>query len=211
MSLASGTKISTPDTGSAAAVSVTAFITLLLKTTLTPEWGGRRRSGPAGPAAEPGSTRRAGTKRRQARLARVAARRGGPKGKRRPPQRRSEQRPNAIGPAQPWPDLRSFKRNEPALTGSPSQRASGALTKRRPRNGATQWTAWWRAEQRPRSLRRRCSPAGRRERETAARPARREARARAGQHENAAPLGARSAGQSASFRTSRSLDRLSPC
>src|SRR3546814_3844795 len=36
LSLASGTKISTPDTGSAATVSVTAFITLLLKTALTP-------------------------------------------------------------------------------------------------------------------------------------------------------------------------------
>ena len=34
------------------------------KTALTPEWGGRRRSGPAGPPAEPGSTRRAGTQRR---------------------------------------------------------------------------------------------------------------------------------------------------
>jgi hypothetical protein len=43
------------DTGSAATVSVTAFITLLLQTALTPEWGGRRRSGPAGPPAEPGS------------------------------------------------------------------------------------------------------------------------------------------------------------
>ena len=61
---------------------------------------------------------------------RVSARRE--KGKRRPPHRRSEQRPNAIGPTQPWPDLRSFKKNEPALTGSPSQRASGALTKTAP-------------------------------------------------------------------------------
>jgi hypothetical protein len=44
------------------------------------------------------------------------------------------------------------------------------------------------------------SAAARSERETVARPARREARAPAGQHENTAPSGARSAGQSASFR-----------
>src|SRR3546814_20917036 len=65
-SLASGTKISTPDTGSAATVSVTAFITLLLQTALTPEWGGRRRSGQAGAPAEPGTTRGPGTPRRYA-------------------------------------------------------------------------------------------------------------------------------------------------
>ncbi|AMK18274.1 hypothetical protein K663_09470 [Sphingobium sp. MI1205] len=44
--------------------------------------------------------------------ARVAARRGGPKGKRRPPHSGSETTNEAIGPAQPWPDLRSYGKTQ---------------------------------------------------------------------------------------------------
>src|SRR3546814_4901005 len=77
------------------------------KTTHTPEWGGRRKSDRQARrrsrAAPEGPERREGK-----RGTRVAARRGGPKGKRRPPHRGSATTNKAIGTAQPWPDLRSM-------------------------------------------------------------------------------------------------------
>lgn len=60
LSLFSGTRISMPDTASAAVVSVTAFITFLLQHT-HPGMGWAVKERTEGPPAEPGRTRRTGT------------------------------------------------------------------------------------------------------------------------------------------------------
>ena len=177
-------------------------------------WAAKKRTGrPAGGAGQHPQGRNA---EEVSAPARVAARRGGPKGERRPPHRRGELQTTRSGRRSPVPISAAQRMSDPPtgppIGAEPSRRAaSRRQRKRRPRNGATQRPAWRRAEQRPRSLRRRRSPAGRRERETAARPARREARAPAGQHESVAPSGARSAGQSASLDPSRSFNRLWRC
>lgn len=88
----------------------------------------RRRS-----RAAPGGPERRGGKRGT----RVAARRGGPKGKRRPPHSGSETTNDAIGPAQPWPDHRTGTDAGPAsgsadMGGAQTTRRSTALSKTHP-------------------------------------------------------------------------------
>ncbi len=78
-------------------------------------------------------------------------------------------------------------------------------TEMAPLHGATRTGGVTASRARDKAVARQRSAASRSERASGPRPARREARAPAGQHENAAPLGARSAEQSASLNSPAQL------